>query len=490
MKILFPITILFFLTSCSLYEQPEAPKLDAPQQFKTSILSANYELEDRWWENFDDEQLNEIVNLALKNNYNYQTAIKNIEIAQTYVTQNQSYLFPQVTGDFDASRIKPFPVQAFGTPGTISNGTLNPATLAGGSNRIFDFNTLSATVTYELDVWNQVRNTLKSSEAAEVSSYATSNVVKLTLISNVVDTYFQIMALEANLINLNEQYRAAKEITNLVKVQFDSELVDAGTVYAAESEEYEILSTIKTIEKQKEIYENTLAYLISDYPENFSITTHNTLNKLQYTQLIPANYPSEMLAIRPDIQVTYYQMISYGYLEKAALANFLPSFNLTSGYGYASNTLGQLLKSSSSFWNYGINATQTIFDYAITISEYQRSKYQFEAAILSYKDTVINAFSEVNSALVSYQDDNEALNAIKMQYDVALQQLLVSDAQYKGELIDYSTYLTNELAALQDQYNLTNQQLLVVQDIVQVYKTLGWGLQLSDNDETKKQAKY
>ncbi|MFI4954881.1 MAG: efflux transporter outer membrane subunit [Gammaproteobacteria bacterium] len=472
---------LLILTACTLYQKPEVPPLETPEEFKATVQVANHHMENEWWKNFNDEQLNELVSLALKKNYNYQIALKNIEIAQTYVSQNQSYLFPQVNSAFNSSRNKFVPVEFVGSTGgsgALENSLNNtaPTTTSPLSGGIFNLQELAASVTYEVDIWNQIRNTVKQAQANVVVSAADSNVVKLTLVSGVVNYYFQIMALDINLDNLHKQYRAAKEITELEKVQYKSGLIDASAVYEAEIQEEGILSNIKNIEKQRQILEYTLAYLISEYPENFSIAPHHTLNTLPITHLIPAGIPAEMLAMRPDIQAAYFQVLSYGYLEKQTIANFLPTITLTADYGYASTALPQLLQSSSAFWNYGVGVSQFVFDYAIRMSEYERAKYQFESAILNYKNTVVNAYTEVNSALVSYKEDNEALIALQAQYKSSKELLGVADAQYQAGLADYSAYLTTDLSLLQTEYNVTNQQVLIIQDVIQVYKTLGLGL--------------
>jgi multidrug efflux system outer membrane protein len=483
MRTVFYTLSILLLSACTLYKAPDVPDVDAPQHFKSSIKVVNENLDNEWWKNFNSEQLNELVALGLKNNYNYKIAIKNIQIAQTYVSQNMSYLFPQVNANFGSSRNKLVESEFFGAFGNTNNSggvaSIN-APEAGAATGIesapFNVAILSASATYEVDVWNEIRNSVNQAEANQAASVANSDVVKLTLISSIVNTYYQIVALNANHDNLHKQYAAAKEIVELAQVQFKSGLVDASTVYSTQNQQEAILSNIKTLEKQQQILEYTLAYLLSEYPENFSIKPSASLNQLQFTQLIPPGIPAQMLAARPDIQAAYSQMMSYGYLEKQTIANFLPSFTLTSNYGYANSTLGQLLEHSNAFWSYGLGVSQYVFDYAIRMSEYKRAEYQFESAILTYKDTVVNAFTEVNSALVSYEDDKEALSAIEQQYKNSYNLLSLADAQYQGGLIDYSSYLSNDLNYLQSEYNLTSQQLLVVQDIIQVYKTLGLGL--------------
>lgn len=183
-----------------------------------------------------------------------------------------------------------------------------------------------------------------------------------------------------------------------------------------------------------------------------------------------------MVANRPDIQSAYFQVLSFGYVEKQNIANFLPSFNLTGNYGYASTNFSHLFTSPNVFWNYGLSVLQPLFDYKLRMSEYKRSKYQYESSILTYKKTIINAYQEVNNALLSYQKDHEALSSYQNQVLNSKNKLNAVDAQYQSGYGDYLTYLNNKLAFIQNDYNLINQRLMVAQDVVQVYKTLGLGL--------------
>ena len=213
-----------------------------------------------------------------------------------------------------------------------------------------------------------------------------------------------------------------------------------------------------------------------EYPEKFSFKIANEYNNFYRVNLIPAGIPAKMIANRPDIQDAYYQILSYGYLEKQSIANFLPPISLTGTYGYARSALANLITHANAYWNYGIFATQYLFDYATRMSEYERSKFQYQSAILNYKNIVINAFKEVDSALSSYKQDNEAFHAYRNQVINSKDQLMLADSQYQAGLTDYSTYLTSNLIYLQSDYNLANQKLAVTQDIIQVYVSLGLGV--------------
>lgn len=462
------------LNGCSLYKDLEAPCTPTPDHFKSALKTHNKlsKIKKSWWENFNDPKLNALVEKGIKNNYDYKISIKNIDIAKTYVNQNLSNLFPQANLNFNSTRNK----TAFAT---LTPGQNNPAISSRTPNfsSIFNLQQLSASVSYELDIWNQIRNSVKQAKANQAVSEATSQVVKLSLITNIVDGYFQIVALNSKLNNLKKQLQLTQEMASLAGSQLQGGLIDASSLYTTRNQVETIKSNINDLEKQKQIMINTLAYLVGEYPENFVSSFNNEFKNFQIKNLIPVSIPSEMLANRPDIQSAFYQVLSYGYLEKQTLANFLPNINLTGNYGYSSNALSNLISGNNAYWSYGGYLSQFLFDYKNRISQYKRSQHQYESAILSYRATVLNAFKEVDSALSSYQQDNEALFSFQKQTANLNDLRALSKAQYQSGLGGYSSYLTSHLNYLQSCYNLTSQKLLVIEDVLQAYKSLAWGLE-------------
>ncbi|MDX1901307.1 MAG: efflux transporter outer membrane subunit [Gammaproteobacteria bacterium] len=456
-KQLYAILFLsLLLSSCTLYRKPEVPTLNIPEHFKTK---SNVKLNKQWWKNFYDKKLNQLVDTAVKNNSSYLVALKNIQIASTYVTQNESALYPQANMNFNSTRNKTSP--------DLFNQT--------GGTHIYDLQQLTGSVSYEVDVWNQIRNSVKQAEANQASAAAASEVIRLSLITSVVDTYFQLMTMKANIYNLKQQYQSANQIVHLTQNQFKSGMTDASTLETVKNQAETIKINLINLRKQEQILKYTLAYLLGEYPERFHIVINKNIQTLKMTHLVPAGIPSVMVAHRPDIQEAYQQILAFGYLTKQNIANFLPAINLTGNYGYADTALSTLISSANSYWSYGVYITQFVFDYQSRMSAYRLSKYQYESAIISYRDTVLNAFKEVDSALISYQKDNEAFNAAHARVISSQALSKLYHAQYQSGVGDYPPYLTARLTDLQSRYSMNAQKLLVLEDVMQVYKALGLG---------------
>ncbi|MGC8554574.1 MAG: TolC family protein [Candidatus Acidulodesulfobacterium sp.] len=464
---------MFIFSGCSLFTHPKKITVKIPKRFKYALNNENFKIKNDWWKNFKSEKLDDLVSKALKNNLNYLIAIKNIQVAKTYVSQNESNLFPTVNFNYESTRNK--------MPG-YETSIFSGGSSSGSPTIIYNLNQAGLNASYELDVWNQVNNAVKQAKANVSVSKEDADVVKLTLISNVAQAYFQIQALKESIINLNKQYKAEKEILKLYEIQYKDGLTDAQPIVNAKTN-LEILKTdLNDSIKQKDITQNTLAYYLGKFPESFKLTVKSNIKNVlnfkgnRYYKLIPPNIPSEILTQRPDVKEAEYNVLAYAYAKKESLANFFPVFNLTGSYGYASPGLDNFITDANSVWNFGLDIIAPIFNYKTNISIYKRSKLQYQQAILNYRNTVINAFSETDSALADFQKDDQTLKSYEKNYRYALKLFNIYKVQYKTGISSKITYLTYKENLLNSEYNLINQTLSVKEDAISVYNALGMGL--------------
>ena len=144
--VLIYMSLVFFLSGCALYTAPKEVAVKIPNKFKYSVKTQGYFIKNDWWKNFKDKELNILVGKALKNNLNYLIAIKNIQVARTYVSQNESNLFPIINFSYDGSRNK---LPAYGT-GNVQKGA------SSSSTSFYNLNQAGFSASYELDVWQVV----------------------------------------------------------------------------------------------------------------------------------------------------------------------------------------------------------------------------------------------------------------------------------------------------------------------------------------------
>lgn len=474
------ISTAIIVNGCALYQKPSIPNLQVPASFRNANkfiatnnmpASANF-YATKWWQTFNDEKLNQLVEHALQNNLNYQIALKNIQIARTYVEENASALFPQINLNYGISRNAPS-ANAITPANRSSNNSGN------NNNQIYNLYQLNGSVSYEVDVWHRVGNSIKQAAANANISAADSDIIKLALTAAVVDAYFQIAAVNSNLQNLRQQYAATNEILSINKTQYKGGLVNVEAIDNAKIQATAIQANINNLIKQQQILRNTLAYLSGEYPEKFNLANNaqnGRRDNVNFEKIVPTGLPAQMLRNRPDIQKAFYGVLSYGYAEKQSLASFFPTFTLTTTYGFASTSLSNFTSGGSLLWNFGANILQPLFDWGKRASQYRRAKLQYEAAILGYKNTVINAFQEVNNALVTYQQDYLTLKVARQTLTATGEKTESARAQYRAGMFDYATYLSYKLSFLQSQYSVTNQNQTLISDVIQLYKALGVGV--------------
>ncbi|MHB1662157.1 MAG: efflux transporter outer membrane subunit [bacterium] len=462
----------FMLSGCSMFTAPKRIAVKIPNKFKYSVASRNHSIKNDWWKNFNDKELDSLVAKAVEGNLNYLIAIKNIQVAQTYVSQNESNFFPAVNLNFSSSRNK--------LPGYETSIFSGGSASSSPSTVIYNLNQVGLSASYELDVWHQIGNAVNQSKANVSVSKENASVIKLTLISNVAQAYFQITALDSAIKNLREQYLAQKEILNLNIAQYKDGLIDAGPVENAKTSLEFISTELNDSIKLKNITQNTLAYYLGKFPEKFRINTKNKnisdSGDSNFSRLIPPNITSLILTQRPDVKEAEYNVLSYAYAKKESLANFFPVFSLTGNYGYASPSLGNFITNANSVWNFGLNILAPIFNYKTNISIYKRSGIQYQQAVLNYRNTIINAFSETDSALTSYRRDLKTLKGYKNNLAYSLKLFHIYRIQYRTGIAGKITYLTYKLNLLSAEYNLINQNLLLREDVIGIYNALGMGL--------------
>ncbi len=476
-SIFVPLSFLLVLTAfvlpgCALYSAPKKVSVKIPLRLKyTPSKNKNiaYRLPssgNKWWKNFGSKELDALVNESLKNNLEYRMAVRNVQIAKTYVTQNESGLFPSINLTFSTTRNK---LSGYETS-IFSSGSSK-------SSIIYNLNQAGLTASYEIDLWHRIANSVNEAGANVSASKEEAEVVKLTLLSNVVNSYFQICYLNSEIKNLEEQYIGQKEIFRLNNILFKDGIEDEGAVLQAK-ESLEIMKTfINSSIRLREISKNTLAYYIGEYPEDLKINFHcRGIKSGMFKNLVPSGISSKMLIKRPDVKEAGYSVISFSYAKKESLANFFPVFSLTGNYGYASTSLVNFISNANSVWNFGLDILAPIFNYKQNISIYERSKLQYKNAVLNYRNTVVNAFKETDDSLITYMKDYDTLNKYRNTYLYAKRIYGMDEERYKDGIESRISFLSSRLNYLSSRYNLMVQKQILISDVIGVYNALGMGL--------------
>ncbi|MCH5336755.1 MAG: TolC family protein [Campylobacter sp.] len=460
MRNLLYLLIAFLISACSL-----KPTLVIPEANYTA-QEDNVSISKEWWKGFNDEKLNLLVDKALKNNTDLRIAFIRLEQAAETLGIDRSDLFPKLDASASGTRAK-----------TSINAPTNQTNQFVYNN---DFK-MGLNLSYEVDIWGKYRDNFFASLSAYRASEFEFEGARLSLIANVVQTYFNTANAYENMEILEKTLEAYTQSYELNLAKYE-----AGAIG-----EYELAQFRAELEKAKADYANAVVSK-ETYLKALKILVASDLDDILYKEQdyqkfgefamsLPEGIGSEILLQRPDVSATLKHLMEKNYLVGVARTAFLPSLSLTGLLGFESNDLDTLVKNGSKTWNIGGSFLMPIFHWGEIVNNVNLAKLNKDEAFLNYENTLRTAFAEIRLALIqrkmnvqSYQNYKSLLEAQQKIYDIA-------SLRYESgniELIDYLDARRNLLSA---KISFANANYAMANSIVDVIKAFGGGFKESKN---------
>ena len=413
-----------------------------------------------WWQGFGSPELSRLVALARHDNRNLAAAVARLKEARADVVIQRSALFPQVNAQFQGDR-------------TGVRATALSTSVTGQRGATVDSFGLFANSTYELDVWGLARDNLRAAEESLEASRFARQAVALTTIGEVADTYLDILALRERIAIANEDIAAIRGILDIVRLKVragtssDLDLAEEEAQLQASRSELPVL-----IEQELEA-RVALAVLVGRPPEGFRVAG-KTMHGIQLPEVTPG-LPSELLARRPDVAEAEAQLAAAHANLQAARAAFLPQFSLSGSAGFSSVALQALLHGPSFLWDAGGELVQTIFDGGKLIGE-ERLAYATQLELIAdYQNAVLNAYSDVESALGQVRNDGYEEADLRSEVAAAREAFQISELQYREGTADLLNVLQAQQTLFGARDTLAQVRLARMQAVVHLYEALGGG---------------
>lgn len=413
------------------------------------------------WKNlFNDSYLTQYIEEGLENNIDIRIAIQQIAAAQAYVKQANAGYFPTLTGAASASRSY-----------FSENGQQGALLSSLGQDHIDQFD-LSGTLSWEADIWGKIRSNKRANQASYLQSVAAHQAVKTSLVSNIAASYYQLVALDAQLEITRETIAAREKSVETIKA-----LKDAGQVTLVAVDQYIAqYNNAKALEIDIETAifrtENTLSILLGKSPQHFE---RNKLDAQVISEDIKTGFPASLVGNRPDVMAAEYNLMQSFELTNVARSSFYPSLTLTASGGLQSLTLDNWFNTNSLFANLVGGLTQPIFNQRKIRTQFEVAKAQQEQALLNFKKTLLVAGNEVSNALYAYTAETKKYTF--RQQEVASLRAAESNSE---ELLNngFATYLdllTARQSALSAELNVIDSKLQQLTTVVTLYEALGGG---------------
>ena len=443
------------------YQKASVPA--PPPDFRGATTpTANTSIADlKWFEVFQDSQLQRLLKKALENNYDLREAAVRVEQARAQLGITRADQYPTIGGGAGVT-----------TQRTSSNGAFTlPANF--DTSRTYGSVFLNL-ASYEVDLWGKLRNSTAASRAELLASEENRKTVATSVVSDVTTAYYDLLELDAELEIAKRTLKAREDSLSLIRSREQAGLSSMLEVRQGEQLVQVAEEALPSIEQQIAQVENRLQLLLGEAPGPVSRTK---LLEQKNLPAVPAGLPSSLLERRPDIRAAEQSLIASNAMIGVARAAYFPTISLTGMFGFQSNQLGSLFTGPNKAWQFAPQVAQPIFTGGRLRSNVAFATSQRDLALLQYERSIQTAFREVSDSLIQYQ---------KLRDIRGTQERLVGTLQDRSRLsyVRYREGADTLLSALDADRDLFDAELRLAQlrrdelvTVVQLYKALGGGWQ-------------
>ena len=387
---------LLTLTGCiTVGPDYKPPKVTTPASWRIEEAEARDYSNTAWWQQFKDPVLDGLVRTALEENNDLLIATARIEefFGRWFRTRGDQY--PSSDANADAFR------QRLSDKGvTRIDGKDNP----------YNQYEMFLNAGYEIDFWGKFRRATEAARAELLATEEARRTVILTLVTSVAASYVDLRALDKQLVITQGTAESRKATLDLFQQRFDNGIISEVDLSQAESEYEDARARIPDIERAIGQTENALSVLVGRLPG--PVPRGLSLDNLPLPG-VPAGVPSDLLERRPDIRQSEQFLIAANAQIGVAKSLYFPSVSLTGAFGTVSTDLSNLLTSSARTWNFGVPVSVPLLTFGRIGGEVKAAEAAQQQALFSYQNTVLNAFREVDDALIDRSKSGERLDALE-----------------------------------------------------------------------------
>ena len=444
------------------YRRPPAPvptafKEKPPDGWKEAKPS-DAALKGKWWEIYNDPQLNALEEQVSISNQNVLAAEAQYRAARAEVQIARSALFPTLTAGPTLS-------VAQGTGGVSAN----QVAAAGGTHTNYQ---IPFDVSYQVDLWGSIRRTIRANAETAQATEAQLENAKLTYQADLAQDYFQLHGTDSAMALLQSTVDSYTGYLKLTQARHTSGIASGADVAQAETQLDSAKEQLIDFGVARAQYEHAIAILVGKAPAELSISPQTL--KGQPPQ-VPVAFPSTLLERRPDIAMLERQMAALNEQVGIADAAYYPSLTISGGAGLASSSFVSLFTWAARFWTAGATLSQTLYDAGKRRGAVNVAKADFDAGMANYRQTVLTAFQQVEDELAALRVLEQETGATNETVKAAQTALDITTAQYKAGTATYLQVETSQTALFAEQEALVNLLTRRMVSSVLLVEALGGG---------------
>ena len=458
------------------YHQPSAP---VPSTYKESPANfpeaQNWKvaspqdamLRGKWWETFNDPELNAIEDQVDAGNQNIAQAYQNYMAARALVREARSQYYPTIgtTPAISRSRASSNLGGNTGSTGSTSSG------------KAINFFELPGDVSWEPDFWGRVRNTVNQARYNAQASAADMENIRLAQQSSVAQLYFELRGQDALQKLFDDTVVADKKTVDYAQAQYDVGVGDKISLVEALNAMQTAEAAAINVGVARAQDEHAIAALLGKTPAEFSIPK-KPLDAIPPP--VPIGVPSQLLERRPDVAAAERTMAAANAQIGIAYAAYYPNITLSASGGFESSNYTSWLTWPSRFWSIGPSLSETIFDAGLRRATVNQYIATYNADVAGYRQTVLTAFQQVEDYLAAERILSQQTDKQKQAVDSAQEFFNLEYDRYQTGIDPYIDVLTAQNTLLSDQQSLADLQIQRMTSVVQLIAALGGGWDLSE----------
>ena len=408
-----------------------------------------------WWSLYQDATLADLLKQLEASNQNLRAAEAAWREARALVGGSRSALYPQATGQVGTSR-------------------------TGNDQGVNKSNEVALGLSWQLDMWGQVRRQVEASEASAQASAAEWAGVRLSQQAELVQNYLQLRVIDEHMRLLDATVKAYQRSLQLTENRYKAGVVTRADVSQALTQLKNTQAQRLDLDWQRARYEHAIAVLIGSTPNAVQVASVETLPRLP---ALPIAVPSALLERRPDIAAAERQVMAANAQIGVAQTAYFPDLTLSASGGYRGSNLADWISMPNRFWSIGPQFAMTLFDAGLRRSKVEQAEARYDQQVARYRQTTLQAIGEVEDALVQLNVLAEEIQVQREALAASQDTLRLTENQYQAGMVDYLAVTNAQTIALNSQRTLLNLLGTQLTASVQLISALGGGWQMETDEE-------
>ena len=442
---------IIYLAGCKLGPDFQKPDYNSPEKFRFDSLATDTVVNLQWWKLFNDPILDTLISTALKENKDVLVAAARIEAARVNVGYTNADQFPTLSYNVGAS-----------------SGNYVGAKLPSSSNNFFAYPELS----WEIGFWGKYRRLTEAAQADLLASSYGMRTIQISLISTVASAYFELLNNKEKLFIAENTLASRDSGLLIIEERYKWGIVAEIDLNQSQVQRAISAAAVPQFSRAISLSESSLSILLGQNPQ--AVKTVSKLLNMEFPPDIPVGLPSQLLERRPDIKQAEALLMAQNAQIGVAEAMRWPSLSLTGMFGVASNDL-TTLTSGGFAWSASGSLLGPLFQFGKNKKRAEIARFQTEALLYEYESTVLQAFKDVEDALISIKTLKEELVAQEMRNKAALNALMLSENRYSLGETSYLEVLDSQRQSFDAELDHTQTRLNLLIEYIKLYKALGGG---------------